>query len=45
MNAPEAGSLRMMGTLGIAGMCSGLAVVGILLLTLPRIERNRAEAL
>ena len=45
MNAPEAGSLRMMGTLGIAGMCSGLAVVGIFLLTLPRIERNRAEAL
>jgi electron transport complex protein RnfG len=35
----------MMGTLGIAGMCSGLAVVGIFLLTLPRIERNRAEAL
>ena len=45
MNAPEAGSLRMLGTLGIAGMCSGLAVVGIFLLTLPRIERNRAEAL
>jgi electron transport complex protein RnfG len=35
----------MMGTLGIAGMCSGLAIVGIFLLTQPRIERNRAEAL
>ena len=35
----------MMATLGIAGMCSGLALVGIFLLTLPRIERNRAEAL
>jgi electron transport complex protein RnfG len=35
----------MMATLGVAGMCSGLAVVGIFLLTQPRIERNRAEAL
>ena len=45
MAAPEAGPLRMMATLGLAGMCSGLALVGIFLLTLPRIERNRAEAL
>jgi electron transport complex protein RnfG len=37
--------LRMMSTLGIAGLCSGLAVVGIFLVTKPRIERNRAEAL
>ena len=35
----------MMLTLGIAGMCSGLALVGIFLVTLPLIERNRAEAL
>jgi electron transport complex protein RnfG len=35
----------MMATLGIAGMCSGLLLVGIFLLTLPMIERNRAEAL
>ena len=35
----------MLATLGIAGMCSGLALVGIFLLTLPMIERNRAEAL
>jgi electron transport complex protein RnfG len=35
----------MIVTLGIAGLASGLAVVGIFLLTQPRIERNRAEAL
>ena len=35
----------MMATLGFAGMFSGLAIVGIYLVTLPRIERNRAEAL
>jgi len=45
MAAPEAGPLRMMATLGLAGMCSGLALVGIYLVTLPMIERNRAEAL
>jgi electron transport complex protein RnfG len=32
-------------TLGIAGLCSGLAIVGIFLVTQPMIERNRAEAL
>jgi electron transport complex protein RnfG len=35
----------MMVTLGIAGLCSGLAIVGIFLVTQPLIERNRAEAL
>jgi len=35
----------MMVTLGIAGMCSGLAIVGIFLVTQPLIERNRAEAM
>lgn len=35
----------MMATLGVAGLCSGLALAGIFLLTLPLIERNRAEAL
>jgi len=45
VTAVEAGSLRMLGTLGFAGLCSGLAVVGIFLITQPRIERNRAEAL
>jgi electron transport complex protein RnfG len=43
--APEAGPLRMMATLGIAGICSGVALVGIYLITLPRIERNRVAAL
>jgi electron transport complex protein RnfG len=32
-------------TLGVAGLCSGLAIVGIFLVTQPMIERNRAEAL
>lgn len=45
MSAPEAGSARMIATLGVAGLCSGLAVVSIFLATKPRIERNRAEAL
>ncbi len=35
----------MMVTLGIAGLCSGLAIVGIFLVTQPMIERNRAAAL
>jgi len=35
----------MMVTLGIAGMFSGLAIVGIFLVTQPVIERNRAAAL
>ena len=45
MAAREAGALRMMATLGTAGLCSGLAIVGIFLITLPRIEENRARAL
>jgi electron transport complex protein RnfG len=36
---------RMMATLGIAGFCSGLALVGAYLITAPRIARNRTEAL
>jgi electron transport complex protein RnfG len=35
----------MLATLGIAGFCSGLALVGIFLVTQPLIARNRAEAL
>jgi len=35
----------MLFTLGLAGMLSGTALVGIYELTAPRIERNRAEAL
>jgi electron transport complex protein RnfG len=45
MASQEAGAVRMMATLGIAGFCSGLAVVAAYLLTQPRIERNRSEAL
>jgi electron transport complex protein RnfG len=45
MASGEASPLRMMFTLGLAGFCSGLAVVGAYLLTQPRIERNRSEAL
>jgi len=45
MPIAEAGPLRMMGTLGFAGLASGLALVSIFLVTKPRIERNRAEAL
>jgi electron transport complex protein RnfG len=35
----------MMATLGVAGLCSGLALVGVFLVTEPMIERNRAAAL
>jgi electron transport complex protein RnfG len=35
----------MIATLALAGFCSGIAVVGVYLLTKPRIDRNRAEAL
>ena len=45
MVAPQAGPVRMTATLGIGGLCSGLALVGIFMATRPRIERNRAEAL
>jgi electron transport complex protein RnfG len=45
MTPPEAGPVRMISTLGVAGLCAGLAVVAIFLATRDRIERNRAEAL
>jgi electron transport complex protein RnfD len=45
MTAREAVPLRMVATLALAGFCSGIAVVGVYLLTKPRIDRNRAEAL
>ena len=45
MTAREAVPLRMIATLALAGFCSGIAVVGVYLLTKPRIDRNRAEAL
>ena len=45
MAAPQAGPVRMMLTLGLAGLLSGSLLVGAHLSTQPRIERNRAEAL
>ena len=45
MSQKEAGSIRLAGTLAIAGLLSGLALAGIYQATLPRIERNQAEAL
>jgi Na+-translocating ferredoxin:NAD+ oxidoreductase subunit G len=38
-------SFGMILTLGVAGLISGVAIVGIYEITAPRIERNRAEAL
>lgn len=45
MAGTEASSLRMLLTLGFAGMLSGATLVGVFNVTGPRIERNRAEAL
>jgi electron transport complex protein RnfG len=42
---PEPSSVRLAGTLGLAGLLSGLLLVIAYELTLPRIEQNRAEAL
>ncbi|MBX3127966.1 MAG: FMN-binding protein [Polyangiaceae bacterium] len=41
----EPSSVRLAGTLGIAGLCSGLILVGVYLATLPRIQQNQAEAM
>jgi electron transport complex protein RnfG len=41
----EPGAIRLVGSLAIAGLLSGLVLVGVFLATAPRIERNRAEAL
>lgn len=43
--AREAGPLRLVGTLAVAGLLSGLVLVGAFLLTAPRIAHNRAERL
>jgi H+/Na+-translocating ferredoxin:NAD+ oxidoreductase subunit G len=42
---PEPSSFRLIATLGLAGFISGVALVGVYMLTLPTIERNRREAL
>ena len=41
----EASSFRLIATLGLAGLFSGLILVVVYLLTLPIIEANKAEAL
>jgi len=41
----EPSSLRLIGTLSLAGLISGLALVSVYELTLPRITANKAEAL
>ncbi|MEZ4220159.1 MAG: FMN-binding protein [Polyangiaceae bacterium] len=41
----EPSSLRLAGSLAVAGLLSGLILVGVFLATQPRIQRNRAEAL
>ena len=43
--AREAGPIRLVGTLAIAGLVSGLVLVGAFLTTAPRIAHNRAERL
>jgi Na+-translocating ferredoxin:NAD+ oxidoreductase subunit G len=43
--AAEPSSLRLIGTLTVAGLISGLALVGVYELTLPIIEANNARAL
>lgn len=43
--AQEPSSLRLAATLALAGLLSGLVLVGVFLVTQPRIQHNRAEAL
>jgi len=45
MGAGEPSSLRLVFSLGIAGLLAGLLLVGVFLGTKPRIDQNRAEAL
>jgi len=45
MSDKEASSFRLVATLAVAGLLSGLAMVGIYLVTQPIILRNQAEAM
>jgi electron transport complex protein RnfG len=45
VKAPGPSFFRLVATLGTAGLLSGLVLVGVYLVTKPRIERNQAEAL
>lgn len=44
MSVSQPGPLRLVATLGVAGLAAGLALAVVYRTTLPRIERNRAEA-
>ncbi|MCP4664302.1 MAG: FMN-binding protein [bacterium] len=45
MNPKLKHSLRLVASLAVAGMCSGFILVGVYTVTLPTIQRNRAEAI
>lgn len=45
MTVKDAGAVRLVSTLSLAGLVAGLVLVGVYLWTKPAIERNRAEAL
>lgn len=45
MSGEQPTSMRLIGTLGLAGFLAGLVLVCVYLVTLPTIEANRAEAL
>ncbi len=45
LGADQPSSLRLISTLGLAGLISGLCLVGIYTITLPRIEANKARTL
>jgi electron transport complex protein RnfG len=44
-NTAEPGSIRLISTLGVAGFLSGLILVSAYVITKPRIEKNKEEAL
>lgn len=45
LQAPEPSTFRLIGTLGLAGLLSGLVLVGVYEITQPRIRANKARAL
>ncbi len=45
VNRPSEGSVRLVVTLGLAGLLSGLAIAGTYQATLPRVRANQAAAL
>lgn len=45
MGVKDPGSARLIATLGATGLLSGLILVSVFIVTEPRIQRNRAEAL